>query len=136
VFFPVFPYPTGFCFIASKYLVHLPEVPILPFKASQRGGSSIAVRIVEIPIAGIVRVATVIVVPAAVFRARFVLFRTRVPSGADIFVRGRDSRVLVILRAGSSARLSVFVVLVDVPVVAAVVKFVEIAAISAGTRDI
>lgn len=40
------------------------------------------------------------------------------------------------LRAGASARVSVFVVFVDVRSVAVVIKFVKIAIISAGTRDI
>jgi hypothetical protein len=126
---------------------------------------SIAVRIVVVPIAIVVRivvscvgVATAIVVVSAIFRARFVvfsvLFRTRGSYGADIFIGGRDARVVLMilvrlraedlarvlrnlmLWAGALGRLSVFVVLVDVPVVVVVGKFVEIAAISAGTRDI
>jgi hypothetical protein len=59
---------------------------------------SIAVRIVEIPIAFVVRivvscvgVTTVFVVVSAVVRARF---RTRGSHGADIFIEGRDARVL------------------------------------------
>jgi hypothetical protein len=100
VFFPMFLYPTGFCFIA---------------------------------------------VASAIFRARFVLFRTRgsclpprVLDGADIFIRGQNAALavafLLMLRTGALAQVSVF--LMDVLVVAAVEKFVEIAAISAGTRDI
>jgi hypothetical protein len=53
-------------------------------------------------------------------------------------LRARDlARVLgnLMLWAGALARLSVFVVLVDVRVVAVVGKFVKIATISAGTRD-
>jgi hypothetical protein len=91
MFFPVFPYPTRFCFIPSEYLyssrVYLLESPILLFRASRGGCSSIAVRSVVVPTVRIVRIvvkavfcvgiAAVIVVVSAISKARFVLFKTR-----------------------------------------------------------